>query len=681
MASPLDIQFSSSKAPRLDNVASTAVAQSVSLHDHRNQVQSLPRSTRSGSVSHPPNSQGQPPIQRYLPASTTEATNHHAVASGSSSAVESEDVEIQIRKPSNEFAIEDDLQFGDLEDDLESNSNVRLNTARPRTGSHLDTVLSAPLRPSPRVTYEMRGRPPSIDLDTAHRSSSQSSGRQGLMLPRSRRLSGNNREKEEDRSSMDAPSHPDSQHGEDEEAEQDVCFPMSEEFTYAEGIDFDELDAFVIEQTTAMLRHNTRDTRRMSTNSKSNAQISIDEKLLDSSGSNTDTDRPLSSDQTSSSRTQRDYSSRFASPSIAPLKTHHMQVPDLSTTSLFNNANFISKAPSVSRTLTANHLRQMERGQNAPDRFSFFTSERDETVHAPDLGGLLDESAGSFKKLFRQDRGCWWLDVMCPTDAEMKLLAKAFGIHPLTAEDIRVQEAREKVELFKSYYFVCFKSFDHDKESEDFLEPVNIYVVVFKEGLLSFHFAPTSHPANVRRRIRQLRDYVSVSADWISYAIIDDVTDVFMPLIHEIELETDSIEDAVMITRETDTGDMLRRIGECRKKVMALFRLLHGKADVIKMFAKRCNEQWDVAPKGEIGLYLGDIQDHLITMTSSLTQFEKILSRSHSNYLAQLSIHSMESNNRLNSVLGKITFIATMLVPMNLLTGLFGKHLSFLSPR
>ncbi|CCG84420.1 protein of unknown function [Taphrina deformans PYCC 5710] len=477
-------------------------------------------------------------------------------------------------------------------------------------------------------------------------------------------------EKDDERGSIDAPSHPDSQDGEEEEAEQDVCFPMSEEVRSIEGVDFDELDAFVVEQSTAIQRTNTRSTRKMSYVS-AKVDVDLDEKEdLGFSSSSAQTSNVTPSLNTS----QRDYSSRFASPAIAPMRTQHMVVPEIISDGRKGPGPLLSKATSIPRPLTAIHLRQMERNQDAPDRFSFFTSERDDTIHAPNLGGLLSGTDGSFKQLFRQDRGCWWLDVMCPTDGEMRTIAKAFGIHPLTAEDIRVQETREKVELFRSYYFVCFRSFDHDKESEDFLEPVNIYIVVFKEGLLSFHFAPTSHPANVRRRIRQLRDYVSVSADWISYAIIDDVTDVFMPLIHEIEYETDAIEDAVMITREDDTGDMLRRIGECRKKVMALFRLLHGKADVIKMFAKRCNEQWDVAPKGEIGLYLGDIQDHLVTMTSSLTQFEKILSRSHSNYLAQLSIHSMESSNRLNAVLGKITFIATMLVPMNLVTGLWGMN-------
>ncbi len=68
--------------------------------------------------------------------------------------------------------------------------------------------------------------------------------------------------------------------------------------------------------------------------------------------------------------------------------------------------------------------------------------------------------------------------------------------------------------------------------------------------------------------------------------------------------------------------DILRRIGNYRKKVIVLYRLLGNKADVIKGFAKRCNGR-EVAPRSEIGLYLGNIQDHIVTMTSNLSHYEK----------------------------------------------------------
>jgi len=143
-------------------------------------------------------------------------------------------------------------------------------------------------------------------------------------------------------------------------------------------------------------------------------------------------------------------------------------------------------------------------------------------------------------------RPAWWLDIMSPTETEMKVIQKTFGLHPLTTEDIMMQEQREKVELFKHYYFINYRTFEQDATSEDYLEPVNLYVVNFREGVISFHFSLTPHPANVRRRIRQLSDYLVLSPDWISYAIIDDITDAYAPMIQGIEKEVDDIDDAIL---------------------------------------------------------------------------------------------------------------------------------------
>ncbi|KAL4870019.1 hypothetical protein BDV12DRAFT_166890 [Aspergillus spectabilis] len=288
-------------------------------------------------------------------------------------------------------------------------------------------------------------------------------------------------------------------------------------------------------------------------------------------------------------------------------------------------------------------------------------------------------------------RPTFWLDILCPTDEEMRVISKAFGIHALTAEDIMMQEAREKVELFRNYYFLNYRTFDQDPNSENYLQPVNMYVVVFREGILSFHFSQTPHPANVRRRIRQLMDYLLLSSDWISYALIDDITDVFGPLIQSIEDEVDDIDEMIMHMHSDQSpassspkdekedavpgpGEMLRRVGICRKKVMGMYRLLSNKADVVKGFAKRCNEHWEVAPKSEIGLYLGDIQDHIMTMTSSLTYYETLLSRAHSNYLAQINIHMNERQEQTADVLGKLTVLGTIVLPLNIICGMWGMN-------
>jgi len=163
--------------------------------------------------------------------------------------------------------------------------------------------------------------------------------------------------------------------------------------------------------------------------------------------------------------------------------------------------------------------------QRIENRFEFFSSQGESTIHAAEFGDLI-LPGDDVRSLFTLPQGeemdgVWWLNMNNPTDEEIRAICKAFGVHPLTIEDIGTQEAREKIELFPSYYFACFRSF-HVQEIDDGqeYEPFNIYVVVFREGTLSFSFSPNLHAAHVRKRITMLKDYVALSSDWICYALM-----------------------------------------------------------------------------------------------------------------------------------------------------------------
>lgn len=156
------------------------------------------------------------------------------------------------------------------------------------------------------------------------------------------------------------------------------------------------------------------------------------------------------------------------------------------------------------------------------DRFTLFSSATESVIYGTELGDFVSDGITTFRDLFElgPDGGVWWLDVMNPTSGELECLRKAFKIHRLTKEDIEQQEAREKVELFSQYYFVCFRSFHSDTESDDFLQAVNVYIVVCDEGVLSFSFSDTPHAANVRKRINKSRDFVNLGSDYICYALM-----------------------------------------------------------------------------------------------------------------------------------------------------------------
>lgn len=171
--------------------------------------------------------------------------------------------------------------------------------------------------------------------------------------------------------------------------------------------------------------------------------------------------------------------------------------------------------------------------------------------------------------------------------------------------------------------------------------------------------------------------------------MIDNITDGFAPLIQHTELEVDSIDDLVLVLNGSEQNDMLRRIGSCRKTVMQLIRLLGPKADVLRSLIKRYEdkakemeynnmralepnntgvdsppEHDEVKAHHDVTLYLGDIQDHIITMLQNVSHYDLILGRAHRNYIGQITIELSQAGNTTNEVINRLTFFATIIVPL-----------------
>lgn len=52
----------------------------------------------------------------------------------------------------------------------------------------------------------------------------------------------------------------------------------------------------------------------------------------------------------------------------------------------------------------------------------------------------------------------------------------------------------------------------------------------------------------------------------------------------------------------------------------------------------------------------------------------RLLSRAHSNYLAQINIHMNERQEQTADVLGKLTVLGTIVLPLNIICGMWGMN-------
>ncbi|KAJ2717522.1 CorA metal ion transporter, partial [Coemansia sp. Benny D115] len=94
------------------------------------------------------------------------------------------------------------------------------------------------------------------------------------------------------------------------------------------------------------------------------------------------------------------------------------------------------------------------------------------------------------------------------------------------------------------------------------------------------------------------------------------------------------------------------------------------------VFALRGNEPELPVTAGEVARYLSDVYDHLVSLVGSSSHCDMVLSRAHSNYLARISLELGESTVETNLFASRWTVIGAILVPLNVVTGLWGMNVT-----
>ncbi|KAJ2017632.1 CorA metal ion transporter [Coemansia sp. S680] len=118
-------------------------------------------------------------------------------------------------------------------------------------------------------------------------------------------------------------------------------------------------------------------------------------------------------------------------------------------------------------------------------------------------------------------------------------------------------------------------------------EPVPFYVIVLGNGVITLHCTKVPHVRNTIARLMLDEELIRLTPDYITYLLLDDITDTLVPTTRLLELEVDAIDELVLILTRAEHDDVLKRIGIERRHALWLVRLLHGKAEVLRSIERR----------------------------------------------------------------------------------------------
>ena len=237
-------------------------------------------------------------------------------------------------------------------------------------------------------------------------------------------------------------------------------------------------------------------------------------------------------------------------------------------------------------------------------------------------------------------------------------------VHPLVLEDIMHTGQRPKMEDFDDYLFVVLKMLQYDDTTKE-TTTEQVSLILSTNCVVSFQENEGDVFDIIRERIRADRGRTrKMGADYLAYSLIDAIVDNYFLVLEKIGEQIEDIEEDLI---KNPTPEVLHTIHRLKRELIYLRKSVWPLREVISRM-----ERWEspLIDKG-IQIYLRDVYDHTIQVIDSLETFRDMLS-------GMLDIYLSSVSNRMNEVMKVLTIIATIFIPLTLITGIYGMNFRYM---
>jgi magnesium transporter len=239
-----------------------------------------------------------------------------------------------------------------------------------------------------------------------------------------------------------------------------------------------------------------------------------------------------------------------------------------------------------------------------------------------------------------------------------------FNIHPLVLEDIVNTGQRPKMEDFVNYIFIVLKMLYYD-ETESKTKAEQVSIILGSNFVISFQESEGDVFDPIRERIRNDRGRIrKLGADYLAYALIDTIVDNYFIILEKLGEKIEDIEEELVTNPAVET---LQTIHSLKREMIFLRKSVWPLREVISRL-----ERWE-SPliDKSLDIYLRDVYDHTIQVIDSIETFRDMLS-------GLLDIYLSSVSNRMNEIMKVLTIIATIAIPLTVITGIYGMNFQFM---
>jgi magnesium transporter len=260
-----------------------------------------------------------------------------------------------------------------------------------------------------------------------------------------------------------------------------------------------------------------------------------------------------------------------------------------------------------------------------------------------------------------RDDHFFWLDLNDPSVEAIREAAELMKLHPVAVEDTVEFGQRPKVDVYENHLLIVF--FTARMTDQRSAEPIEIHIYLSGSFILTVR---RSDCTVLDRLHEQLAETPIHDEGYLTYRILDTLTDAYYPVINAVEERVDALEGEILVRARREQVGVIYRL---RQEVRELLRIAGSQRDHFLPTAEAIRK----LPGLEQGTreYLRDVGDHLVQIAGELQRQTEDLN-------ALTGTYFNANADRLNAVAARVTIAGTVFIIWTVFAGFFGMNFGWL---
>ncbi|MFZ5919325.1 MAG: magnesium/cobalt transporter CorA [Chloroflexota bacterium] len=258
-----------------------------------------------------------------------------------------------------------------------------------------------------------------------------------------------------------------------------------------------------------------------------------------------------------------------------------------------------------------------------------------------------------------------WTNIEGPANEDMEHLRRNFSFHPLDLEDCLSKIERPKIDEYDDYLFIVmhFPIYDLERQVS---QPVEI------DFFIGANYIVTIHDGRLKPVVQLFEDckayehtrqkHMGAGASRLLHSVIDKLVDYCFPILAKVDHNIQTIEEQ-MFTE--NMHQIVQKISVVRRDIIALRRIIKPQLVIV------ANLEHVDRPfiREDLDVYFGDIHDHLQKAWEELEDHREVL-------VGLSDTSESVISYRINEVIKILTVISVMMLPLTLISGIYGMNVS-----